>query len=137
MALECNSHCMRTNTCHNTATNMASRLQYILLSHIKQQKLKCIANFPPIIVLPTFQVKIITISYNTTHFPFRHSQPASRPTFTDMVVLLQRPDFQLLWWSEEDKMAYSEKARTLGGPVEDGEEMYTELQKTYFELAAN
>lgn len=54
-----------------------------------------------------------------------------------MVVLLQRPDFQLLWWSEEDKTAYSEKARTLGGPVEDGEEMYTELQNTYVELAAD
>jgi len=54
-----------------------------------------------------------------------------------VVVLLQRPDFQLLWWSEEDKTAYNEKARTLGGPVEDGEEMYTELQKTYFELAAD
>ena len=54
-----------------------------------------------------------------------------------MVVLLQRPDFQLLWWSEEDKVSYSEKARTLGGPVEDGEEMYMELQKMYFELAAD
>lgn len=74
---------------------------------------------------------------NATRFSFRHSQPASRPTFTDMVVLLQRPDFQLLWWSEEDKVSYSEKARTLGGPVEDGEEMYMELQKTYFELAAD
>lgn len=70
-------------------------------------------------------------------FPSRHPQPASRPTFTDVVVLLQRPDFQLLRWSEEDKIAYSEKARTLGGPVEDGEEMYTELQKLYFELAEN
>ena len=75
--------------------------------------------------------------YSLRHFLSRHPQPASRPTFTDVVVLLQRPDFQLLWWSEEDKTAYNEKARALGGPVEDGEEMYTELQKTYFELAAD
>ena len=33
-------------------------------------------------------------------------------------------------------MAYSEKARTLGGPVEDGNELFTELQELFSEPAA-
>ena len=69
-------------------------------------------------------------------FSSRHAQPESRPTFTDTVVLLQRPDFQLLRWSAEDEVAYSEKARTLGGPVEDGNELFTELQEVFSKPAA-
>ena len=60
----------------------------------------------------------------------RHPDPDSRPAFCNlMLLLLQRPDFQLLSWSEEDEAKFSKKARTLGGPLEDGEELYTELKK--------
>ena len=34
-------------------------------------------------------------------------------------------------------MAYSEKARTLGGPVEDGNELFTELQEVFSKPAAS
>jgi len=62
---------------------------------------------------------------------YRHPDPDSRPLFYDLLLLLQRPDFQLLRWSAEDEVVYSEKARTLGGPVEDGVELYAELQESY------
>ena len=51
--------------------------------------------------------------------------------FCDLLLLLQRPDFQLLRWSEEDVATFSKKARVLGGPLEDGEELYTELQTVF------
>ena len=62
----------------------------------------------------------------------RHPDPDSRPAFCNlMLLLLQCPDFELLRWSEEDEATFSKKARTLGGPLEDGEELYTELQCTF------
>jgi len=67
----------------------------------------------------------------------RHPQPESRPTFTDTVALLQRPDFQLLRWSAEDEVAYSEKARTLGGSMVDGNELFTELQEMFSKPASS
>ena len=57
--------------------------------------------------------------------------PESRPLFPDILMELQRPDFKLLKWTAEDVSAYSEQARTLGAPLEAGEELYQELQKTY------
>ena len=62
---------------------------------------------------------------------YRHPNPDSRPAFCDLLLLLQRPDFQLLKSSEEDETAFSKKARTLGGPLGDGEELYTELQTIF------
>ena len=63
---------------------------------------------------------------------YRHPDPDSRPAFCNlMLLLLQRPDFQLLSWSEEDETTFSKKARTLGGPLEDGEELYTKLQTIF------
>ena len=65
------------------------------------------------------------------YYYHRHPDPDSRPAFCDLLLLLQRPDFQLLRWSEEDEATFSKEARTLGGPQEDGEELYTELQTVF------
>ncbi|CAI8021504.1 Ephrin type-A receptor 4a (Fragment) [Geodia barretti] len=59
------------------------------------------------------------------------TEPESRPTFPEVQVELQRPDFKLLTWTAEDVAAYTEEARTLGGPLEAAEELYTDIQKTY------
>ena len=61
----------------------------------------------------------------------RHPEPESRPEFLDIQVELQRPDFKLLTWTAEDVAAYTEQARTLGAPLEAGEKLYTDIQKTY------
>ena len=54
-----------------------------------------------------------------------------RPTFPDIQVDLQRPDFKLLSWTVEDVSTYTEQARTLGAPLEAGEELYTDIQNAY------
>ncbi|CAI8021519.1 Ephrin type-A receptor 4a (Fragment) [Geodia barretti] len=60
-----------------------------------------------------------------------HPEPHSRPTFPDIQTVLQRPDFKLLTWTAEDVAAYTEEARTLGAPLEAGEELYTDIQNCY------
>ena len=54
-----------------------------------------------------------------------------RPEFPDIQVDLQRPDFKLLTWIAEDVTAHNEQARTLGAPLETGENLYTDIQKRY------
>ena len=61
----------------------------------------------------------------------RNPEPESRLTFSDIQTVLQRPDLKLLTWMAEDVAAYTEEARILGAPLEAGEELYTEIQKTY------
>ena len=57
--------------------------------------------------------------------------PESRPSFGAMVLELQRPDFKLLTWTSEDVAAHTEQARTLGAPLEAGENLYTDIQQMY------
>ena len=61
----------------------------------------------------------------------RNAEPESRPTFSDIQTVLQRPDLKLLTWMAEDVAAYTEEARTLGAPLEAGEELYTDIQNAY------
>ena len=70
-------------------------------------------------------------------YAYRHPDPDSRPVFCDLMLLLQLPDFQLLRWSEEDETTFSKKARVLGGPLKDGEELYTELQTIFSKSASS
>ena len=52
----------------------------------------------------------------------RNPEPSSRPTFPEIQVEVMHPDFKLLTWTAEDVAAYTEEARTLGAPLEAGEE---------------
>ena len=54
-----------------------------------------------------------------------------RPTFCDIVVSLQQPDFQILKWSSADEAKYSKAARTLGSAIEKGHGLHPELQRSY------
>ena len=63
----------------------------------------------------------------------RNPECSNRPKFACVLQSLQHPDFKLLKWTAEDVSAYSEQARTLGAPLEAGEELYQELQNMYFE----
>ena len=82
------------------------------------------------VVIPVCQVFCCEL---LPHFVTRNPSPDSRPSFPDVLVELQRPDFKLLTWTPEDVAAYSEQARTLGAPLEAGEELYTDIQKKYEE----
>ena len=50
--------------------------------------------------------------------------------FPYVLLELQYPDFKLLTWMAEDVAAYTEEARTLGAPLEAGEQHYTDIQKS-------
>ena len=54
--------------------------------------------------------------------------PDARPAFSDILLELQRPDFKLLSWTAEDVSIYTEQARTLGAPLEAGEELFSDLK---------
>ena len=49
----------------------------------------------------------------------------------DITTFLQKPDFQILKWGEEEIKSLSEEARTLGQPLEAGNQLYKDLQNTY------
>ena len=63
---------------------------------------------------------------------YRHPKPSIRPQFSDMVVALQQPDFQILKWTQTDIATFdSENARVLGSLLEEGHCLYHDLQFTY------
>ena len=62
---------------------------------------------------------------------FRHAEASQRPYFSDVTVLLQKPDFKLLNWSSEEVNMFRVEARTLGSPLEAGHQLHMDLQKTY------
>ena len=62
---------------------------------------------------------------------YRHPDASHRPTFNDLQISLQQPDYELLKWSEEDKATYSENARTIGATFQDGESLFTDIQTMY------
>ena len=49
----------------------------------------------------------------------------------DVLIPLQKPDFQLLKWSSEELVSYSEEARTLGATLEAGHQLHKDLQTKY------
>ena len=50
----------------------------------------------------------------------------------DIVTILNRPEYMLLTWSDEDKKIYSEKAMQIGAMLEAGDNLYLDLQHQYF-----
>ena len=46
---------------------------------------------------------------------------------------LQHSDFEILKWSDEDKADCSEKAMTLGSPIEEGANLFEDLQCAYLQ----
>ena len=82
---------------------------------------------------------IFVVKANVIHYSMFHSvatrNPLSelRPVFVDILLELMQPDFKLLTWAPEDEAAYSEQARTLGAPLEAGEELYNDIQNKFNE----
>ncbi len=65
---------------------------------------------------------------------FRHPEQAKRPSFLDIVVALQKPDFQILKLSEEgvDKLS-----NILGAGLETSKDLYVDLQNAYRKCDTN
>ena len=60
----------------------------------------------------------------------RNPQHHSRPTFEDLTRELARHPEELLSWSAQDR-AVSSKAAVLGASLEEGRQLYQELQAKY------
>ena len=65
---------------------------------------------------------------------YRKPGASDRPGFLDIMVPIQKPDFQVLKWSSEEVNSYSERARTLGAPLDAGLQLHRDLQRTYLTL---
>ena len=64
------------------------------------------------------------------NFCFRNPEPRERPDFNDIMLLLLQPDKSILVIPEKD-LGTHPQAGVLGAPLEAGEGMYTDLQKSY------
>ena len=62
----------------------------------------------------------------------RHPNNELRPKFVDVVTILNRPEYLLLTWSDEDRKLYSEKELQIGQTLESGDNLYLDLQRQYF-----
>ncbi len=74
------------------------------------------------------------IIYTRALFPLvyihRHPETRSRPSFSDLLQSLSRPETELLSWTEEDTKTHPQ-ATVLGGPLDAGTGLYTDLQIVY------
>ena len=68
---------------------------------------------------------------NVSGHMYRHPAAVQRPTFNELQISLQQPDYELLKWSEEDKATYSENTRTIGATFQEGESLFRMLQNSY------
>ena len=67
------------------------------------------------------------LSHLSTH-PCRHPEASSRPTFSDLVTSFDQPDSKLLTCPSD---VDPPEAVVLGAPLEMGENLYRDLQKSY------
>ncbi len=58
----------------------------------------------------------------------RHPDESKRQSFLNIVVALQKPDFQILKWPESEGDGLS---RTLGADLHHSNELYLDLQNKY------
>ena len=63
----------------------------------------------------------------------RNPEALSRPSFCAIIIALQHPDHEILKWSEKDKAVSSKRAMTLGAPIEEGANLFKDLQHTYMQ----
>ncbi|XP_019855444.1 PREDICTED: uncharacterized protein LOC109584225 [Amphimedon queenslandica] len=61
-----------------------------------------------------------------------HPESKKRPSFNEIMLLLLKDDSTLLLIPDEDRLTHSE-AGQLGGPLEAGDKLYTDLQSMYID----
>ena len=66
------------------------------------------------------------------HFPIlRKPKSSHRPTFTQLVEMLSRADFELFVWKEEDLRDTDPRVKDIGAPLEVAEKLYLDIQNMY------
>lgn len=64
-------------------------------------------------------------------FHVRNIDSEVRPSFCQILSILNEPEYKIIGWSSEDKATYTEESRTIGGPLQDGVSLFLKLQNTY------
>jgi hypothetical protein len=64
-------------------------------------------------------------------YTYRNPDANERPAIQDVMMPLQKPDFQILRWESEDASSSAAEATILGALLQDGFHLYEDLQKTY------
>lgn len=62
--------------------------------------------------------------------PHRHPENNQRPTFKDILAILAEDPDSLLHWSEADKAVHP-FSFVLGSELEEGQDLYPQLQQTF------
>ena len=65
----------------------------------------------------------------------RNPDASHRPAFPDIMIPLQKPDFQILKWDDKDSSSSDGKAKILGAPLQEGLPLHKDLQRTYLPRA--
>lgn len=80
------------------------------------------------------------------HLNYRHPEGSCRPTFSEVLDSLLQPESELLYWKaimtegqlaegSQQSSSSSAEAAILGAPLENGEKLYPELQRTYMYMS--
>ena len=63
--------------------------------------------------------------------PCRQPESSHRPTFSQLVEMLSRAEFELFEWNEEDLRDSDPLVKVIGAPLEIAQNLYLEIQNTY------
>ena len=74
---------------------------------------------------------IRTLHCTTSYIVFRNPDPKMRPQFGQIAEVLAGDRECLLGWSDEDKQFGGENAMKLGASLENGNNLYFDLQMQY------
>ena len=89
-----------------------------------------IIHMPPVLSLVHVLCSLTITVYGAFCFN-RDPRYNNRPTFDDLFELLNQSDSDVLSWSETDRTLCTQQAMQIGAPVEEGANLYLDLQKTY------
>ena len=64
-------------------------------------------------------------------YTYRQPESSRRPTFSQLVEMLSRADFELFVWEEEDLRGCDQRVKVIGAPLELAQNLYSDLQNVY------
>ena len=63
----------------------------------------------------------------STFYIIRHPTVEKRLTFCEIIQQLQKSGYHILKWTAEDIKKYNQEARSVGSPLECGQELYKDF----------
>ena len=69
--------------------------------------------------------------FNSHSYIYRQPQSSQRPTFSQLVEMLSRAEFELFMWEEEDLRDCDPQVKVIGAPLEVAQNLYLDMQNMY------